>query len=303
MTIQSFYRNANYSVVNETTDFNLWGHENYTEGVDITGVSMYNGRYPGQYGYIGGTKPTGGRSAVPGLYRQFTGFQFAGAGQEVTDPATPWFNATFELDPQIEVKTYTTGGGERLAGTLEPLPYNSTLWWEGSAIPLEAPFLSFPARENDCYWTGLSGLCLCYQDTLLTSDFQDPQNLICISEDGYVWGFSSVITLIGLILEVCWILGCFGMWLDVHINSELFRMNRRGSGVVRNILDIGGAIRTDLGRDTGAYRNSALLKELEKLPPVGYEVVDEGQQGRISIVSMPGARRRGPGLKAGKLYA
>lgn len=116
-------------------------------------------------------------------------------------------------------------------------------------------------------------------------------------------GFSSVITLIGVILEVCWIVGCFGMWLDVHINSSLFRMNRRGSGVVRNILDLGGAIRNDLGRDTGAYRNGALLKELEKLPPVGYEVVDDGRQGRISIVSMSGARRRGGGPKAGMLYA
>ncbi|POS75917.1 hypothetical protein DHEL01_v205684 [Diaporthe helianthi] len=303
MTIQSFYFGANYSVVNETTDFNLWGYKPYTEGPDIRGVDMYSGRYRGQYGNPGGTWWGGRRSSVPGLYRQFTGFQFVGAGQEVKNPETPWFNTTFELDSSIEVKTYNSTGWERLAGTLEPVPYNSTLWWKGSVIPLEAPFLNFPAREEDCPWSTLSGLCVCYQDTPLTSDFQNRKNLICISEEGYVWGFSSMITLIGLILEVCWIVGCFGMWLDVHINSNMFRMNRRGSGVVRNILDIGGAIRTDLGRDTGAYRNSALLKELEKLPPVGYEVVDEGQQGRISIVSMPGARRRGPGLKAGKLYA
>jgi hypothetical protein len=299
-TIQSFYSNANYtSVVNDTTDFNLWGYNYaYSRGSDILGARMYSGQHREQYGYTGYTTTSSSYSAVPGLYRQFTGFQFAGAGQEVTNMEMPWFNTTFQLDPSVNVSSW----GEPFY-SLDTVPYNSTLWWKGSAIPLEAPFLSLPAREDDCRWVGFSRLCVCYRDALLTSDFQEPKNLICISEEGYVWGFSSVITLIGIILEVCWIVGCFGMWIDVHINSNLFRMNRRGSGVVRNILDLGGAIRTDLGCDTGAYRNGALLKELEKLPPVGYEVVDEGQQGRISIVPMPRARRRGPGLKAGKLYA
>lgn len=241
------------------------------------------------------------RSAVPGLYRQFTGFQFAGAGQEAISEDTPWFNTTFQLDPSVDMSNWRQS--DLPYQTLDPVPYNSTLWWNGSAIPLEAPFLNISARQTDCEWFGRGETCLCYRDAPLTSDFMRDDNLICISEQGYVWGFSSVITLVGVILEVCWIVGCFGMWLDVHINSNLFRMNRRGSGVVRNILDIGGAIRHDLGRDTGAYSNRALTKELEKLPPVGYEVVDDGQKGRISIVSMPGARRRGGGPKAGKLYA
>ncbi|KAG8160019.1 hypothetical protein KVR01_010656 [Diaporthe batatas] len=305
LTIQSFYTGANSSFMNESTDFNLWGYRSYSDFSRVTGVDVRTENRPGRYGYtLTGGKSTGGRSAVPGLYRQFTGFQFAGAGQEVTNPDTPWFNVTFELDPSIRVKTYNRSSvWELLNYPLNPVPYNSTLWWKGSAIPLEAPFLNFPARAEECGWYGVDGLCVCYQGTPLMADFQDPNNLICISEEGYVWGFSRVITLIGLILEVCWIIGCFGMWLDVHINSNLFRMNRRGSGVVRNILDIAGAIQTDLGRDTGAYGNSALLRELEKLPPVAYEVVDEGQQGRISIASMSGARRRGPGLQAGKLYA
>lgn len=284
--------------MNETTDFNLWGY--YYTSSDLTGVSMHNGRYRGQYGYDGDSVYGygGARSAVPGLYRQFTGFHFAGAGQEVASEDTPWFNTTFELDPSVNMSSW-----RRSYMALDPVPYNSTLWWNGSAVSLGAPFMNLPARAEDCNWFGVTGMCLCYRDALLTSDFRGDDNLICISEEGYVWGFSSVITLIGVVLEVCWIVGCFGMWLDVHINSSLFRMNRRGSGVVRNILDLGGAIRNDLGRDTGAYGNGALLKELEKLPPVGYEVVDNGQRGRISIVSMPGARRRGAGPKAGTLYA
>jgi hypothetical protein len=257
-----------------------------------------------QYGYTGDWRSGRLRSTVPGLYRRVIGFQFAGQGQDVTNGEMPWFNATFQLDPSVNVSGWAP---YYYSYSLDPVPYNSTLLWNGSAVPLEAPFLNLSMRQEDCAWvTGASRtspLCVCYQGAVLTSDFQDPRNLICISEEGYVWGFSSVITVIGMILEVCWIVGCFGMWLDVHINSSLFRMNRRGSGVVRNILDVGGAIWTDLGRDTGAYGNGALLKELDKVPPVGYQVVDDGLQGRISIVSVPGARRRGPGLKAGTLYA
>lgn len=292
--------------MNETTDFNLWGYDPLTSAL---GVSVHKGRYPWQYGYTddstyGGSWGSWGshrpRTAVKGLYREITGFQFAGAGQEVASAATPWFNATFELDPSVNVSGWSDS-----YLTLDPVPYNSTLWWNGSGLALAAPFLDLPAGEDDCSWFSVTGgTCLCYRGEVLMSDFRGDDNLICISEEGYVWGFSSVITLIGLILEVCWVVGCFGMWLDVHINSSLFRMNRRGSGVVRNILDVGGAIRHDLGRDTGAYGNGALLKELEKLPPVGYEVVDgDGRHSRISIVSMPGARRRGAGLKAGRLYA
>ncbi|KAI3394388.1 hypothetical protein diail_2855 [Diaporthe ilicicola] len=311
-TIQSFYYDANSTgIVNETTDFNDWGY-GANEPYDLGGVSINRGIHRGQYGYTGDSMSDSSGSgisvsgyshrystAVKGLYRQFTGFQFAGAGQEVANTSTPWFNVTFQVDPSVNISnddwlTYTE---------LDPVPYNSTLWWNGSGIALDAPFLDIPARKNDCEWFPGRDMCVCYRDELLTTDFRRDDNLICISEEGYVWGFSSVITLIGVILEVCWIVGCFGMWLDVHINSNMFRMNRRGSGAVRNILDIGGAIQNDLGHDTGAYQNGALKKELEKLPPVGYEVVDGEQHSRITVVSMPGARRRGGGLKPGKLYA
>lgn len=199
---------------------------------------------------------------------------------------------TFQLDTSINMS------GSDPYDTLDPVPYNSTLWFNGSTIALDAPFLSFPANQTSCEWFTNDGACLCYGDTLLTSDFRGDKgdNLICISEEGYVWGFSSVIMLVGIILEVCWMLGCFGMWLDVHINSMLFRMNRPGSGMVRNILDVAGAIQRDLGGDTGAYGDRELVKELERCQPVGFEVVDDGGKvDRIAIVSMPGARDNAAG--------
>lgn len=93
-------------------------------------------------------------------------------------------------------------------------------------------------------------------------------------------------------IEVCWVLGCFGMWFDVHINSTLFRVDRRSSGVARNIFDIASTMQRDLGYDTGSYKNEELKQVLDKCPPVGYEIDASGKVERIAIVSMPGPRRR-----------
>ncbi|KUI54705.1 hypothetical protein VP1G_10689 [Cytospora mali] len=261
-----------YGALNETADMNDTYYTYTPEAYFIEGV---------RFGY---------EYQIPGFYREFTGFQFVGVGQDPqvenrTDE--PWLNTTFQLDTSVNMSTWQPGE------ELDPVPYNSTLWFNGSAIALDAPFLNMPANDTDCKWFDYTGLCLCYGDTLLTSDFRQDNNLICISEAGYVWGFSSVITLIGIIIEVCWIIGCFGMWLDVHINSTLFRMNRPASGLVRNILDIAGAIQRDLGNDTGAYKNRELVKALEKCSPVGYEVDDTGGKvDRIVMVSVPAARER-----------
>lgn len=240
---------------------------------------------------------------VVGLYREFTGFQLPGVGQDPKfDNGTdaPWFNMTFQLDKSININ-------ESILETfLEPVPYNSTLWFGGSAIALDAPFLSLPANKDDCEWFPGNGACLCYGDTLLKTDFRKANNsLICISEEGYIWGFSSVMTLVGVILEVCWMVGCFGMWLDVHLNSTLFKMNRPSSGVVRNILDVAGAMQRDLGEGTGAYKDRELKKALAKCPPVGFAVDDNGKVDRIVMVSMPGVRRRRSRIRIerGRLYA
>lgn len=294
-SIQDFFSELDsQDAVNETADFNDWGYSYPQERGEIDGVSF--------------DYPRHGEQQVAGLYREFTGFQFAGVGQdpEVEKQAdSPWFNATFHLDTSVDMSTWEP------SEVLDPVPYNSTLWFNGSAITLNAPFLNMPANETSCEWfadesyTRTNPLCLCYRDFLLTSDFRQDDNLICISEEGYVWGFSSMITVVSIIIEVCWIMGCLGMWLDVHINSILFRMNRPSSGMVRNILDVGGAIQRDLGYDTGTYKHQELTKELKKCPPVGYEVDNSGKVARIAIVSVPGdrGRRNRPKVEPEILYA
>ncbi|ROW10817.1 hypothetical protein VPNG_05404 [Cytospora leucostoma] len=310
-SIQNFFSIA-YSadVVNKSVDLKDWMHEYSPSGNgSLTGVMFYH-YYDAQE--MGDPAEADDNLEVEGLYRQLTGFQFAGVGQDPeaeqrTD--SPWLNSTFQLDTSVNMSKWQSGWEDWRTLGLEPVPYNSTLWYNGSAITLDAPFLNLDADKTACSWyNGYPSLdlCLCYGNTLLSSDFRDNDKLICISEEGYVWGFSSVVTLIGIILEVCWILGCFGMLLDVHINSTLFRMNRPGSGLVRNILDVAGAVQRDLGEETGAYKDRELMKALERCPPVGYEVHDtDNKVGRIAIVSMPGSRNPRNRLKieSSSLYA
>lgn len=287
-TIQTFFSSQHPHGWNKTMDFNDFSYTTYfaddgSEHADFSDTE---------------------RSV--GLAQTFTGFQYPGVGQfpkYANGSDAPWFNMTFQLDTSINV---SYENADRL---LEPVPYNSTLWFNDRSISLDAPFLSLPPNDSICAWFSAPGLCLCYGDTLLTEDFRkDADNkstLICISEEGYSWGFSSVVTMVGIILEVCWMLGCFGMWLDVHINSTLFRMNRPSSGVVRNILDVAGAIQRELGEDTGAYDDRELKKALKQCPPVGFEVDGVGKVDRIAIVSMPGVRRLHGRVKidSSKLYA
>lgn len=297
-TIQAFYATsmASFLPANDTINFNNLATEEMGNGNPALGLAVQD--------YI---RPHG-------LYRQFTGVEFtfdgnvsghmheSRPGGSMPNPV-PYANATFQLDLSIPLnESYMS------FSLLEPLPYNSTLRLDNNTgIALDAPFLNL---SHGCgSWMHERGtyldFCICYQGTPLTSDFRTNDALTCISENGYVWGFAGVITLIGIILEMCWIVGCFGMWLDVHLNSSLFRMNRRASGTVRNILDIAGAVQRDLGGDTGAYSEDELRKALKQCAPLGYEIQAGDEVDHISILSVAGSRRRRSRLKLvpGRLYA
>lgn len=80
-----------------------------------------------------------------------------------------------------------------------------------------------------------------------TDNFRPSDALACISENLYSRASRGVITLIGILFGMCWIVGCFRMWLDVNLNSSLFRMSRWTSGAIRNILDVAWVVQRYLG--------------------------------------------------------
>jgi hypothetical protein len=108
------------------------------------------------------------------------------------------YNATLELDTAI-----APGPGI--------VPYNSTLWFNGTGYELSAPFLN---ADRACSWFGDPlGSCLCYDDNPIYTDWRTNltgANMKCINDNNsYIWGFSSFICLIGLALEIWWIFGCW----------------------------------------------------------------------------------------------
>ncbi|KAI1172379.1 hypothetical protein F4777DRAFT_601631 [Nemania sp. FL0916] len=217
------------------------------------------------------------------LYMSVLGWQYAGFEQkdrEDLPPDTrhnqpPWldgseyvpYHASFNLNVSIAEQD-------------DMIPYNSTLWWNKSRIALNAPFLNL---GTDCQWSnGSLGLCLCFDGKVVSQDFRE-STPTCLNDTGYRWGFSGFVVVIALALETVWLLICMAIWLVNVTMSELVRMHRPGTGVIRGVLDIAGAIDLSIGSDTGAYTEEELKKELEKCPSIGYEIDHGTENPRIRL--------------------
>jgi hypothetical protein len=176
----------------------------------------------------------------------------------------------------------------------EIVPYNSTLWYNGTSLQLSAPFLRF---DQTCSWfNDPLGVCMCLKDTPIYTDWRADSsggNFKCINDsNSYIWGFASFISIIGLYMEIIWIFGCWLIWAEATRCSNLVNANRPGTGTIRNIIDISGAIRKDLGDHTSLYNESLLREELDRCPQVGY-VVEKGMASD-TLNCLPYRRVQGP---------
>jgi hypothetical protein len=97
--------------------------------------------------------------------------------------------------------------------------------------------------------------------------------------------------LVGLILEAIWAIGCWVVWLDANVNSQLVKHRRRAGGTVRNVLDLAESVNRDLGTNTCAYGDEELAAALEQCEPVGYSVDASTGCEHIGITS-EGIRQR-----------
>ncbi|KAI3339521.1 hypothetical protein F4824DRAFT_46876 [Ustulina deusta] len=107
------------------------------------------------------------------------------------------------------------------------VPYNSTIRLNDSLIPLEAPFLDVgfncSAYPKSNSFNGL-GNCVCYKGKPISLDLLSDDKAICNTAPGYVWGFSSYLTRMGLILEATWMLCCFVAYPWLLYRSKLLHM-------------------------------------------------------------------------------
>ncbi|XXH01378.1 hypothetical protein Hte_007738 [Hypoxylon texense] len=152
----------------------------------------------------------------------------------------------------------------------------------------DAPFLDFgvAGSDNCLWWNSSTGECPCYMGRILTADWAIADEFVCISAQGYVWGFSSFILLISIMCETVWVVGCWWLRLRTTINSKLIEFNRLGVGTARHILDLGEAIRRDLGPNTCIYTDTELTDALKQCPPVGYALDGKDGMKHIGLVTV-----------------
>ena len=103
-------------------------------------------------------------------------------------------------------------------------------------------------------------------------------NVICLQGFNYQWGFSSVMIMVFLCCNTFWIVGMFITW-EVLINKSHFMKKPRLLGKYRALVDLGEAIRKELGPDISAQSDSALERELKKRPPIRYHVFKSEKHG------------------------
>lgn len=220
-----------------------------------------------------------------GLPETLHGWTFGKSGRITKydfEDSNRWIHTRYSLDPSI-----TPGRGI--------VPYNSTFWYNKAEVEIDAPFLDVGSRctHHDTPLSAL-GACVCYRGEPVRRDstLLSPENIICVSEQGYVWGFSSILTLVGMILEVIWCFICWILWVDANANSELLRHRRRTDGLLRHVLDLAEAVNKELGPGCAEYSSQELEEELEKRDSVGYvvETLSNGTQ-NIRIRNVRGERR------------
>jgi hypothetical protein len=107
--------------------------------------------------------------------------------------------------------------------------------------------------------------------------------IVCVPGPTYQWGFSAGWIEVLLISTLVWIWGMFGLYVDARKHDILWKMGRR-LGLYRDILDVAEAIQEELGPYTCGYSDRELSREVDKLDPVGFTVVQgEGNTRNISL--------------------
>ncbi|KAJ2987292.1 hypothetical protein NUW58_g4588 [Xylaria curta] len=205
------------------------------------------------------------RSALrppPGFSPVIDGYQYTPGSETLQE-------TTFSLNITNTIQTNTLYGfGE--------IPYNSTLFLKNAMLPLTSPFLEFGlGTDFSCtWWNSSMGECPCYLGTPLSEDWAIEPHWSCLGIQGNIWGFSSLILLVSLILEVIWLIGNSVLGWRMTVHSNLLKHNRRNTGLVRHILDLAETINRDLGPNTCGYTDEELRYALNGCPPVGYDLQD-----------------------------
>ncbi|KAI0005680.1 hypothetical protein F4779DRAFT_597981 [Xylariaceae sp. FL0662B] len=173
------------------------------------------------------------------------------------------------------------------------LPYNSTFWLDDKPISLSAPFLDFGYKcSGNTAFTSL-GNCVCYKGEPIAPDLLSNEKAICNTAPGYVWGFSSYLTRLGLILEAVWMACCFICYLRLSLRSELMSKEPiRTAGAMRLALDCSEAARHDIGPEVDHLPESTLKKRLTEFK-ISYQALESEEDVGLRYRVVSGMKRDG----------
>ncbi|KAI1879814.1 hypothetical protein JX265_001435 [Neoarthrinium moseri] len=154
------------------------------------------------------------------------------------------------------------------------VPYNSTLWLNGTQFDLAAPFLDIGygcTGPEPGPFTSL-GNCICYRGEPIPPEFLADKRIICNTAPGFVWGFSSNFLVIGLILETIWLGLCLFTNLSLSTSVTMLKDPRaRNTSNMLLALDFSEGARNDLGSIDVRQVSEESLRKALKGHRIGYE--------------------------------
>lgn len=180
-----------------------------------------------------------------------------------------------------------------LNSTINPgpgiVPYNSTFWLNGTEHELQAPFLDMGlgCSQYNNYFTGM-GNCICFDGEPVTYDWYHDNNMTCIPPKLYIWGFSSYVTFVGLVLELIWIV--LALWVRGYTQwwSSLMKHRQvKTAGLIRNVMEVGPALVRYLDGDEVSLEGD-LAEKLQRCRRIGYkgEFHENGKLLSLKIVPL-----------------
>ncbi|KAI0445077.1 hypothetical protein F4803DRAFT_571868 [Xylaria telfairii] len=153
------------------------------------------------------------------------------------------------------------------------IPYNSTIQFDGKSIALDAPFLDIgfncSFHPNSTTFNSL-GNCVCYKGQPISLGLLSDDRAICNTAPGYVWGFSSYLARVGLILEAVWMASCLVAYPWLLCESKLLHTEPlKSAKVMRLLLDCSEAVQKDVGTHTEGLHEKEIAQKLKNIR-IGY---------------------------------
>ncbi|KAL2047574.1 hypothetical protein N7G274_000615 [Stereocaulon virgatum] len=140
----------------------------------------------------------------------------------------------------------------------------------------------------------------CYNNETFSQGFLEAA-AECLPDNYFVWGFSSLLVYIVICLHIIWTLGTYLVWLDANVYSALCRSGRKIRGQYRAAIDLSEAMGEALGKETCAYSDAELSRELQRQPGIRYYSTD-AQSGDVSHIGLSSRRVGGIEFNSTKLY-